>query len=114
MSVISLRVFRDSATSITAAMSDAGVHHSRRIQLSQGPVAAGWAYEVFSASNAVPWGAFAVVLVAWLRARASRKVLITLRNGETRHIEGYSASDVAALLAQAREVAAIDTQAADD
>ena len=43
-------------------------------------------------------GSVAAVLVAWLKARASRKVILTLRDKRIVHIEGYSVEQVKELL----------------
>ena len=72
MSSIPVHLFKDSSASFIEALSANGVEYSRRIQLAEGPMAAGWAIEVFSAlKDPAPWAALAAVLVAWLKARSN-------------------------------------------
>lgn len=109
MSYIPVHVFRDSAASFTEALSANGVEFSRHIQLSEAPMAAGWIIDVFSAvKEATPWGALAVVIVSWLRAKASRKIIITQKDNTIVHAEGMSVDDVIIILEKAKDVAAIE------
>ena len=55
-------------------------------------------------------GAVATVLVAWIKARASRKVILTLKAQKIVDLEGYSAKEVEALLKITESVAVIDTK----
>ena len=55
-------------------------------------------------------GAVATVLVAWIKARASRKVILTLKDQKIIHLEGYSAKEVEAPLQFTESVAVIDTK----
>lgn len=72
-------------------------------------MAAGWVIEVFSAvKEATPWGALAVVIVAWLKAKSSRKVIITTRDNTVVHVEGFSIEQVAKVLESAKDAAIID------
>lgn len=72
-------------------------------------MAAGWAIEVFSAvKDATPWGALAVVIVAWLRAKSSRKVIVTMNNNTVAHMEGLSVKEVAEVLEAAKSAAIIE------
>ncbi len=109
MSSLPLHLFKDSSASFTEALSANGVEFSRRIQLTEAPMAAGWVIEVFSAvKEATPWGALAVVIVAWLKAKSSRKVIITTRDNTVVHVEGFSIEQVAKVLESAKDAAIID------
>ena len=115
MSSLPLHLFKDSAASFTEALSANGVEFSRRIQLSEGPMAAGWAIEVFSVvKDATPWGALAVVIVAWLKAKSSRKVIVTMNNNTVAHMEGLSVKEVAEVLAAAKSAAIIEVPPKDN
>ncbi|MEQ1657633.1 MAG: hypothetical protein ABL896_02545 [Hylemonella sp.] len=108
MSSLTVHVFKDSAASFSEALSTNGIEFSRRIQLAEGPMAAGWIVDVFSAvKEATPWGAFAVVLVAWLNAKKNRKVIITRKDNTIVHIEGMSVEEVAIILEKAKDVGVI-------
>ena len=54
-------------------------------------------------------GAVATVLIAWVKARASRKVILTLKDKNIVHLEGYSAKEVEALLKITESVTVIET-----
>jgi hypothetical protein len=109
MSSLPLHLFKDSSASFTEALSDNGVTFSRRIQLSEAPMAAGWVIEVFSAvKELTPWGALAVVVVAWLKAKSSRKVIITMKDNTVVHAEGLSVEQVAKVLESAKDAAIIE------
>ncbi|MBI1175377.1 MAG: hypothetical protein GC139_08965 [Sideroxydans sp.] len=115
MSSLPVHVFKDSATSFTEALSANGIEFSRRIQLAEGPMAAGWIIDVFSAvKEATPWGALAVVIVAWLKAKSNRKVIITSRDNEVVHTEGLSVEDTIKILERAKDIAIIEVPLKDN
>jgi hypothetical protein len=60
--------------------------------------------------HTIPWASVATVFVAWLRGRASRKIIVTTNDNKVIHTEGYSVEQFEQLLAQAREVTVIDTK----
>ena len=109
MSSLPVHVFKDSAASFTEALSANGIEFSRRIQLAEGPMAAGWIVDVFSVlKDPAPWAALAAVLVAWLKAKSSRKVIVTTENNEVIHTEGLSVADTLKVLERAKNVAVIE------
>ena len=115
MSSLQVHVFKDSAASFTEALSANGIAFSRRIQLAEGPMAAGWVIEVFSAvKEATPWGALAVVIVAWLKAKSNRKVIITSKDNEVVQTEGLSVEDTIKILERAKDVAVIEVPPKDN
>lgn len=115
MSSLPIHLFKDSSASFIEALSANGIRFSRRIQLSEAPMASGWAIEVFSAvKEATPWGALAVVIVAWLKARSSRKVIITTRDNIVIHAEGLSVEEVAKVLERAKNASIIEIPSKDN
>ncbi len=109
MSSIPVHVFKDSAASFTEALSANGIEFSRRIQLAEGPMAAGWIIDVLSTlKDPAPWAALATVLVAWLNSKAKRKVIITTKDNTIIHTEGLSVSDTIKALERAKDVAVIE------
>lgn len=60
--------------------------------------------------HSIPWASIATVLVAWLRARSSRKIIVTTKDNKVIHAEGYSVEQFEQILAQAREATVIDTE----
>jgi hypothetical protein len=60
---------------------------------------AGEVIEIMNAvKDASPYGAVALVLITWLRGRASRKVIVQADEKTIVHIEGYSVPQVEKLL----------------
>jgi hypothetical protein len=62
------------------------------------------------AQTAAIAGAIASVLVAWIRARCSRKISLTLKDGTIVHLEGEPVDRVEELLPLVQRVDAIDTE----
>ena len=62
------------------------------------------------AQTAAVLGPIAAVLVAWIKARASRKVILTLHDKRIIHLEGYSVEQIKELLPQVDRGTAIDTK----
>ena len=54
--------------------------------------------------------AFATVLVAWIKSRASRKIIITTSDNKVFHAEGYSVAELEEIMLLARRVDVIDTK----
>lgn len=115
MATVHVQLFKNSYRSFTEHLDSEGIEFSRRIQLSEVPMAAGLTIEIVSAiAQATPWGALAIAVVAWMNARKSRKVIITTKNNEVFHIEGYSADEAEKLIAQSKTMTVIDTDNDDE
>ena len=84
-----IALFKDSRASFLQDLSEAGIdfEESRPIP---GRIMASATY-VAIAQIATVSGAVATVLVAWIKARASRKVILTLKDQKIVHLEGFSA-----------------------
>lgn len=65
-------------------------------------------------AKVVPWVAIAKVLVEWIRARASRKVIITLDDNSIFYAEGLSVDEVERLLPKAKTIVAAETKKPDN
>jgi hypothetical protein len=61
------------------------------------------------AQSSIPWAAIAAALTAWLKSRASRKVVITRNDNVIFQAEGLSVDEVERLLRSSRNVIAADT-----
>lgn len=103
-----IALFKDSRASFLQDLSKAGVdfEESRPIP---GRLMASATYVAIAQIAAVS-GAVATVLVAWIKARASRKVILTLNDKNIVHLEGYSTTEVEALLKITESVTVIDKQ----
>lgn len=111
MNTIRVSTFKDSHDSFMLALDDANVSYSEVLEFSQAPVmASGFTGTIQAISEAMPWNALAKVIVAWLEARASREVIITLNTNVIVHAKGYSMQDVEGALEKAVNLAVIDTK----
>ena len=90
----------------------AGIQYVRRRPEPGQVMNAGEWIEIAKAS--APLAAIATVAVAWIRARASRKVIITLDDNTILHAEGLSVDEVERLLPKAKTIAALETKKPDN
>lgn len=100
-------LFKDSQASFVQALDDAVVAYEE-LRVPPGQVMASGSMIAIAQTAAVA-GAVAAVLVAWLKARASRKVILTLHDKKIVHLEGYSVEQVRELLPLVDHGTAIDT-----
>ena len=103
-----IALFKDSRASFLKDLSEAGIDFEES-QPIPGRIMASATYVAIAQIAAVS-GAVATVLVAWFKARASRKVILTLKDQKIVHLEGYSVKEVEALLKTTESVAVIDTK----
>jgi hypothetical protein len=61
------------------------------------------------AHDAAPYAAIAAVLIAWVRARATRAITLTLNDFKIIHAKGYSVDDLEVILRITKRVDVIDT-----
>ncbi len=102
-----IALFKDSRASFLQDLSVAGIEFEESKPI-PGRVMASATYVAIGQIAAVS-GAVATVLIAWVKARASRKVILTLKDKNIVHLEGYSAKEVEALLKITESVTVIDT-----
>ena len=94
-------------------LDEAGVAFTRRLPQSGVIMNAGDSIEVLQnlASGGVWIGALATVIVKWIKARSSRKVIVTTKENEVVHVfEGMSAEEIERILKATRDLAIIDTE----
>lgn len=103
-----IALFKNSEASFIRALDEAGVIYEARALNSGAVMAAGTIIEVLQ-TIATP-GAIAAVFVAWQKARASRKIILTLHGNRVVHLEGYSVEQVKELVPLIDHMAAIDTR----
>lgn len=106
-----IALFKDSQASFLQDLRCAGVTYEK-LSVAPGQVVASGAMIVIAQTAAVA-GPLAAVFVAWLKARASRKVMLTLHDKTIVHLEGYSVEQVRELLPLVDHGAAIDTKPAE-
>ncbi len=66
------------------------------------------------AQTAAVASAVAAVLVTWLKARASRRVILTLKDKQIIQLDGYSVEEVKELLNMTEVATVIDTKPIDN
>ncbi|WP_376697577.1 effector-associated constant component EACC1, partial [Wenzhouxiangella sp. EGI_FJ10305] len=89
-------LFKHSEKSFLQALNQADISYKEET-LEPGQIVASGALVTVAQTAAIA-GAIASVLVAWIRARASRKIILTLENGQSFHLEGASVDKVEELL----------------
>jgi hypothetical protein len=65
------------------------------------------------AHDAAPYAAIAGVLSAWVRARATRSITLTLKDYKIIHAKGYSVDELETILRLTKRVDVIDTAGLD-
>ncbi|WP_369991432.1 hypothetical protein [Pseudomonas xanthosomatis] len=110
VSTIRFTLFKHSRESFLAALDDASISHSSVVQFSRQPQASGFTEMVSALSDAMPWNGIAKVIISWVEARKSRRVMVQMKDRVVSiEAEGYSAKDVERLLKACRDIAIIDT-----
>ena len=110
VSAIRFTLFKHSRESFLAALDDASIPHSSVVQFSGQPQASGFTELVSALSDAMPWNGIAKVIISWVDARKSRRVMIDVTDGVVSiEAEGYGAKDVERLLKTCLDVTIIDT-----
>ena len=100
-------LFKNSEVSFLQLLDDTDVSYEKLYPASSSIMASGTM--IVLGQTAAIAGSMAAIIVAWLKARSSRKVIITLKDKQIVHLEGYSASEVKELLQLAEQIAVIDT-----
>jgi len=114
VSAIRFTLFKHSRDSFLAALDDASIPHSTVVQFSGRPQASGFTEIVSALSDALPWNGIAKVIISWVEARKSRRVMINMKEGLVSiDAQGYGAKDVERLLRACRDVSIIDTMPQD-
>jgi len=110
VSVLRCVLFKDSENSFLSALDKEGISHERVQQFSTQPQASGIVESISAISEAMPWNSISKVMIAWLEARKSRKIIITTEDNQIIHAEGYSISDIKKILPKSKNIAIIDTK----
>ena len=108
--IVLFNTFASSHEPFVEMLKDNAIPYSQVQTFSASPMAAGEVIAI--AQTIVSSGAVAAVLVAWLKGRATRKVIINTRSNDVIHLEGYSVKEVQTILASAGRVAVFDTASA--
>ena len=103
-----IALFKNSRETFVQALEDASIVYEE-LKAPPGQIMAS-SIIINVAQTAAVAGPIAAVLVAWLKARASRKIILTLQDNKIVHLECYSIEQVKELLPLINHGTAIDTQ----
>lgn len=109
MTTLQVRLFKDSRDPFVQLLDEHKLAYRAR-EIRPGVImAAGETLELIKVvGNVAIWASLAQVIVAFIKVRSSRKVIITLRDGTAVHAEGLNQKELEKVLEQARDFAAID------
>lgn len=111
MDRVRITLFKGSQKSFTSALDAAEIKYGRIVQLSEAPMAAGFAIEVLNTlQTASPWAALAAVMIQWIRSKHSREIQITTKENQIFHGKNLTKEEFEKVLSNARFAIAIDTQ----
>jgi len=105
---VRITLFKHSERSFLQALEEAEIPYDEE-KLEPGQIMASGAMVTVAQTAAIA-GAIASVLVAWIRARASRKIILTLRDGKIIHLEGQTVDRVEELLPLVQRADVIDKE----
>jgi len=108
---IRVNVFKDSAEPFTELLNEHQIEYYGVALNTSGPINAGEMIEIIKTiGNASVWPALATVIVAFLKARKSRKIIIQTKDNQIFHAEGYSVKEISKVLENAHKITAIETK----
>ncbi|MFV3308592.1 effector-associated constant component EACC1 [Pseudomonas sp. NY15181] len=110
MEAIRVNTFKGSHEEFIAMLQECDIRYGEVKTFSSTIMASGMVLMVYGlVKTAAPWAALAAVLVAWVKSRSSRKVIITTKDNKSIQVEGYSVKDVERFLEISINLAVIDT-----
>ena len=103
------KIFGPGSDSFPAALDEAGIEYEKRTpRFPPGVIVAATGDVLQLVEHAVPWASVATVLVAWIRAKSARKIMVTMPDKRVIHAEGFSREEFEQILQKATEVAVFD------
>lgn len=108
MESLSIHLSKDSFRPILALINEHNMRYSMLAQRSGMQMAATTVIEVLL--SPYMWGALSTVIVAFLKFRNSRKVIITTIDGHVIHAEGLNQEELEGILKRAKSLVLIETK----
>ena len=109
MTSIPTHVFKDSFRPFVELLNEHGVTYQMREARVGVPMASSGVIEIIQAVGvASMWGGLATVLVAFIKGRTGRKVIVTTTDNTVIHAEGLTAAELERVLGMASNIAVID------
>ncbi|GEK71998.1 MULTISPECIES: hypothetical protein [Halomonas] len=106
MSALKVYLFKDSFRPIIELMGENGLSWSMKEQRSGVTMASSGVVEVVL--NASMWVSMASVVIAFIRAKHGRKVIITMKDKRVIHAEGLTSKELECILQKADSITALD------
>lgn len=106
MEYFHVHVFKDSFGPMIELLNLHGVKYQMREQRSGVVMGASGVIELLQ--SAAMWGALAMIVVAFIRSRNGRKVIITTKDNEIIHAEGLNPKELEETLKRSKSLVAID------
>lgn len=111
MDRVRIVLFKDSEKSFTDSLASADIKFSRIIQLSEAPMAAGFAIEVLNTlQSASPWAALAAVCIQWIRSKHGREIHVTTKDNQIFYGKNLTKEEFEKVLSQAKFGVVVDTK----
>jgi hypothetical protein len=113
MQTIPAHVFKDSFGPFIQLLNEHGVKYQISQVRAEVPMAGppGVVEIVQAVGAASAWAGLAAVVVAFIKARSGRKVIITTKDHTVIHAEGLTASELKDILDRAASISVVDTNA---
>ena len=109
MENLPVHLFKESFNEILELLNEHDVKYQMREVRMNVPIASGGTLEIIQAvGNVAMWGSLATVIVAYIKSRRGRKVIITTKDGTTVHAEGLSHTELNDLLEKAQNLTVFD------
>lgn len=108
MESLPVNLFKNGFGPVLELLNKHDVKYTIREQRLGVPMAASGVIEVLLSPYV--WGALSTIIVAFLKYRNSRKVIITIRDGDIIHAEGLNPEELEQLLKRAKSLTLIETK----
>lgn len=105
MTKLQVHLFKDSYEPFTELLAQNNIDFKER-KLPFKVMASSSIIEIIA--DASLWGALAIVLIAWIKSKAGRTVIVTTEDNQVVHIQGYSAKQVEKILESAKDATVLD------
>ena len=110
MEVVRVNVFKNSHDAFTQMLEESSIKYGEVQTFSSAIMASDMVLTVYGVlQTAAPWAALAAVLVAWIKSRPTRKIIITTKDNQVIHLEGLTIQEVERVLALSSNLSVIDT-----
>ena len=110
---IRVEFYKDSRDPFIQMLDQEGVDFGEIHMFSASPMAANISAIAIHLAAASPLiAALSAVIVAWIKSKSSRKVIVTTKDRTDIHLEGLSTDEVIKILSSVENMAVIDTERA--